>query len=71
MRKNNNWNNQKKHWNSKYNKKKKDEHYLDKFKGATVEVRNGDVNDEFIVKANATPEQKAKNRRIKVIFATR
>ena len=44
MRKNNNWNNQKKHWNSKYNKKKKDEHYLDKFKGATVEVRNGDVN---------------------------
>ncbi|MAV65366.1 MAG: hypothetical protein CMG00_09275 [Candidatus Marinimicrobia bacterium] len=36
-----------------------------------VQVRNGDVNDEFIVKANATPEQKAKNRRIKVIFATR
>tara|TARA_B100001123_G_C15169697_1_gene970872 strand:+ start:374 stop:1228 length:855 start_codon:yes stop_codon:yes gene_type:complete len=36
-----------------------------------VQVRNGDVNDEFIVKANSTPEQKAKNRRIKIIFATR
>ena len=41
---NNNWNNQKKHWNSKFNKKKKNEHYLDKFKGVKVEDVNGDVN---------------------------
>ncbi len=36
-----------------------------------VQVRNGDVTREFIAKANKSPEQKAKNRRIKIIFATR
>ena len=36
-----------------------------------IQVRNGDVTKEFIAKANKSPEQKAKNRRIKIIFATR
>jgi chemotaxis protein MotB len=36
-----------------------------------MQVRNGDVTSEFIAKANKSPEQKAKNRRIKIIFATR
>ena len=35
-----------------------------------TQVRNGDVNDEFIAKSNQSPEKKAENRRIKIIFAT-
>ncbi len=42
MARQNNW---KGHYKKKFNKgPKKEEHYLDKFKGASVEVRNGDVN---------------------------
>ena len=40
-------------------------------KAQWIQVRNGDVTREFIAKANKSPEQKAKNRRIKIIFATR
>ena len=42
---NKNWSGQT-NYKKKYNKRlpKKKEHYLDKFKGATVEVRNGDIN---------------------------
>jgi small subunit ribosomal protein S21 len=49
MNKNNNWgkntgNNFKKSFNNKKPFARKEEAFLDKFKGATVEVRNGDVN---------------------------
>ena len=42
---NKNWSGQT-NYKKKYNKRlpKEKEHYLDKFKGATVEVRNGDIN---------------------------
>lgn len=43
MRKNQNWNKQRNNFNNKNRKPKKEEHYLDKFKGS-IEVRNGDVN---------------------------
>ena len=31
---------------------------------------NGEINEEFIAKSNKSPEQKAKNRRIKIVFAS-
>ena len=35
-----------------------------------TQSRNGEIDKEFIAKSNQTPEKKAKNRRIKIIFAT-
>mgnify|MGYP006164928499 CR=1 FL=1 len=35
-----------------------------------TQSRNGEINREFIAKSNQSPEKKAKNRRIKIIFAT-
>ena len=35
-----------------------------------TQSRSGEINKEFIAKSNQTPEKKAKNRRIKIIFAT-
>ena len=32
--------------------------------------QKGEIDKEFIAKSNQTPEKKAKNRRIKIIFAT-
>tara|TARA_Y100000768_G_scaffold226199_1_gene170724 strand:+ start:3820 stop:4662 length:843 start_codon:yes stop_codon:yes gene_type:complete len=35
-----------------------------------TQSRSGEIDKEFIAKSNQTPEKKAKNRRIKIIFAT-
>ena len=35
-----------------------------------TQIRNGDIDSEFIAKNNQSPDKKAKNRRIKIIFAT-
>ena len=35
-----------------------------------TQSRSGEIDNEFIAKSNQTPEKKAKNRRIKIIFAT-